>query len=125
MAQSHSRNGYTSLQSTLTIAHFTILPVCIGIIPPNRSITLEVTVHVQSSHAHALNTGTETLDEILVIRLENGRDYFVAVAGTFLRSCFGTSIDFLVNTLTPVRSSVIEVPGKKSMRPARKTIVSP
>ena len=33
--------------------------------------------------------GSEFLREILVLRIENGYDYYVKIEGTYLRSCFG------------------------------------
>jgi hypothetical protein len=43
--------------------------------------------------------------DILILHLENGKDYFVTVSGKFLVSSFGNTLDFLVRTPNPVRAS--------------------
>ena len=42
------------------------------------------------------------MDDILIFRLENGRDYFVTITGEYLKSCFGASIEWLVKVRTDV-----------------------
>ncbi|KAF2157966.1 DNase I-like protein [Myriangium duriaei CBS 260.36] len=44
----------------------------------------------------ALNEGIEQLDDILVLRVENGRDHFIPVHGKWLESSLGKSIDKLI-----------------------------
>ncbi|KAF2811095.1 DNase I-like protein [Mytilinidion resinicola] len=43
-----------------------------------------------------LNEGVATLDDVLVLRVENGRDHFLPVRGRWLSSSFGRSIDKLI-----------------------------
>jgi phosphatidylinositol-bisphosphatase len=74
-----------------------------GIILPGESMSLTVTVQVTSDSSGALTSGRDALEDILIVRLENGRDYFVTIAGDYLKSCFGTSIDFLITCPQPVR----------------------
>ena len=85
-----------------------------GIIPPGESlqVTLCVTVSVESSAA--LTSGRDLLEDILIFRLENGRDYFVTVSGDYLKSCFGNSVDFLISCPGPVRffNSLAPAPNK-------------
>jgi hypothetical protein len=44
----------------------------------------------------SLNEGRTKLDDVLVLRVTDGRDHFVPVRGSWLQSCFGRSIDELV-----------------------------
>lgn len=44
------------------------------------------------------------MDDILILRLENGRDYYITVKGTYARSCFGMSLDELVLYKDPIRT---------------------
>jgi phosphatidylinositol-bisphosphatase len=74
-----------------------------GIVPPRETLEIKLNVHVTRETAHRLNTGEDTLDDILIFRLENGRDYFITISGDYLKSCFGASIDWLVRTPVPVR----------------------
>lgn len=59
--------------------------------------------------ASYLNVGKDTLYDILVLHLVNGKDIFITVAGDFERSVFGCSISALVNMSEPI--SMIS-PGK-------------
>ncbi|EGY23307.1 hypothetical protein VD0002_g7233 [Verticillium dahliae] len=48
------------------------------------------------SHVRALNGDREKLEDILVLRVEDGRDHFIPVRATWLPSCFGRSIEELI-----------------------------
>lgn len=54
--------------------------------------------------AQLLNSGREALDDILILRLEGGRDYYITVKASFARSCFGMTVDELVLYSEPIRS---------------------
>jgi len=77
-----------------------------GIIPPGESLDIVLEACITSSCAHAVQTGAEPLEDILILALENGRDYFIPVQGNYVKSCFGSTIEYLVNTPSPVRDSV-------------------
>ena len=72
---------------------------------PSESMTVTIEACVDSRFANGLDYGREVLDDILVLRLENGRDHFFTVAGTYLPSCFGTSLARLVCTPGPMRQT--------------------
>lgn len=74
-----------------------------GTVPPGTTQDIDVTVHVTKETAHSLNSEQDTLEDILILRLKNGRDYFVTVSGDYLKSSFGASVDWLVKATTPVR----------------------
>lgn len=74
-----------------------------GMIPPNEKLEVKLQVHVNTESAQKLMNGTDTLDETLILRIENGRDYFVIISGQYQPSCFGTSLEELVHQVKPVR----------------------
>ena len=47
-------------------------------------------------HLQSLNDGTIRLDEILVLRLQDGRDHFISVRSKWRPTCFGRSIEELI-----------------------------
>jgi phosphatidylinositol-bisphosphatase len=47
------------------------------------------------SMVRSLNEGKMKLDDVLVLRVTDGRDHFVPIRGSWLQSCFGRSIDEL------------------------------
>jgi hypothetical protein len=73
--------------------------------PLGSSVTLEpgetvfgiVTAQITStSLLRGLNGGTAKIEDVLVLRVEDGRDHFIPVRGTWLPSSFGRSIDELI-----------------------------
>ena len=76
-----------------------------GLIPVGDSLSVTLTVHVTRESSARLMTGEDVLEDILILGLENGRDFFITVTGEYRRSAFGCSLEFLVNQPTPVRFS--------------------
>ncbi|KHN97282.1 phosphatase family protein [Metarhizium album ARSEF 1941] len=57
--------------------------------------------HIQAqvsniAYLRALNDGRTSLEDVLVLRVEDGRDHFIPVKGAWLPTCFGRSIDELI-----------------------------
>jgi hypothetical protein len=67
------------------------------VLEPGDTVTafLEVTVS-DTSLLRNLNAGKAKLEDILVLRVEDGRDHFIPVRATWLPSCFGRSIEELI-----------------------------
>lgn len=70
---------------------------------PGASVDVELEVFVNRSTAPKLNSGAEEIEDILVLHLERGKDYFIPVTGNYLSSCYGTSILSLCNLKEPVQ----------------------
>ena len=70
---------------------------------PGEQTEIELTITINNSTAHRLNTSREVLEDILILRLENGRDYYISVTGKYARSCFGMPVDELVLYTAPIR----------------------
>ncbi|KAL4890351.1 Endonuclease/exonuclease/phosphatase [Aspergillus ambiguus] len=82
---------------------------------PGELTNIEVTAQVKDIElARALNNRETTLEEILVLRVANGRDHFIPAYGKWLPTCFGRSLEEL--TLMPesgARSLVVaELPER-------------
>eukprot|EP00908_Phaeocystis_cordata_P008497 Transcript_19176.p1 GENE.Transcript_19176~~Transcript_19176.p1 ORF type:complete len:666 (+),score=186.23 Transcript_19176:144-2000(+) len=61
-----------------------------GLLLPGETVELGATLHVRSSAASAaLNAGRQRLDAILLLRLRNGRDFYVTVSAEWTRTCLG------------------------------------
>jgi phosphatidylinositol-bisphosphatase len=102
----------------IVVAHFRFIPkldevvICkpwlrvspmFGMIPPKERVEIRITGHVDDVVAHGLTSGGETLDDTMILRIENGRDYFIVVSGQYDNSCFGNSLEQLVSCTDPVR----------------------
>lgn len=66
----------------------------------NAYITLEVLVDKKT--AWSLNSGLDELYDILVLHLDGGKDIFITVSGQYSKSCFGCSIEALIQMHQPV-----------------------
>lgn len=84
-----------------------------GIIPPKESIEISFTVHIDRKTAHVLNTGQDTFEDIVIFRVENGPAFFITIAGDYLKSCFGATVEYLCNMPYPVRSSQVPKDSSK------------
>ena len=65
--------------------------------------SIQIEVYVNPKTAHLLTSGEERVEDILVLHLEGGKDLFISVSGSYLPSCFGSSIEALVHNLKPIR----------------------
>ena len=64
---------------------------------PGEALNIQLILHVTSiEHVRSLNTGSESLEDILVLRVLDGRDHFIPITGQWQVSSFGRSIDELV-----------------------------
>lgn len=64
---------------------------------------IDLEVFVNRSTAPDLNCGKEEIEDILVLHLERGKDYFISVTGNYLPSCFGTSVFSLCQLREPIQ----------------------
>eukprot|EP00727_Mastigamoeba_balamuthi_P008688 m51a1_g4441 putative domain-containing protein (731) ;mRNA; f:111204-114171 len=76
-----------------------------GILMPGEKAEIKIHIDVDARSAQALNTGADKIDDILILNLKNGRDFFVAVGGKFMKSCFGMPLEALYLYPGPVRTT--------------------
>lgn len=74
-----------------------------SLIRPGEKCDIELEVFVDKHSVHKLNCGEDGIDDILVLHLENGKDIFITVSGSFEPTSFGMSLDSLVLMHAPVR----------------------
>ena len=72
-------------------------------ITPGEKQDVSLEIYVDKKTAHALNSGQDKLYDILVLHLMGGKDIFITVSGSYTRSCFGCSLDALVQLTVPIR----------------------
>lgn len=71
-----------------------------GSLVPGERVLVSATVNLSSSDAQKLNAGVDALDDILILSINNGRDIFIDVFGTWHKSVFGATIESLCLTQT-------------------------
>ncbi|RKP33957.1 hypothetical protein BJ085DRAFT_21339, partial [Dimargaris cristalligena] len=79
-----------------------------GTVLPGCQITIHFDIVVTNISAPTLNTSQEELRDILILHLENGKDYFISIQGNYLPTCFGTSLDVLARLPKPIRRMTLE-----------------
>ena len=64
---------------------------------PGDAVNVELAVYITDlALVRRLSEGEENLEDVLVLRIQNGRDYFLPIRGNWLQSAFGRSIEKLV-----------------------------
>ncbi|KAM3933388.1 type II inositol 1,4,5-trisphosphate 5-phosphatase isoform 1-T1 [Leptodactylus fuscus] len=74
-----------------------------GFLTPGSEAQIELELFVNNETAARLNTGEEKLEDILILHLDRGKDFFLSVTGDYLHSCFGSSIQMLCYMREPIR----------------------
>ncbi|CAL8287788.1 unnamed protein product [Merluccius merluccius] len=74
-----------------------------GFLAQGAQVDIDLEVFVNRSTAPDLNIGLEHIEDILVLHLERGKDYFLSVSGNYLASCYGTPISTLCQLREPIR----------------------
>ncbi|MCJ1353229.1 MAG: hypothetical protein MMC33_003214 [Icmadophila ericetorum] len=66
-------------------------------VEPGDIINVEVIVHIKDiAITRSLNENTSKIEDVLILRVKNGRDHFLPVRGRWLQSAFGRAIDKLL-----------------------------
>uniref|UniRef100_F6W7R9 phosphoinositide 5-phosphatase n=1 Tax=Monodelphis domestica TaxID=13616 RepID=F6W7R9_MONDO len=82
---------------------------CQGYLEPNETLDISLSVYVSKDSVPVLKSGEENIKDILILHLDQGKDYFLIISGNYLRSCCGTSLEALCQMRRPIR----EVPVSK------------
>ncbi|XP_029535842.2 type II inositol 1,4,5-trisphosphate 5-phosphatase-like isoform X2 [Oncorhynchus nerka] len=79
-----------------------------GFIAQGGNVDIDLEVFVNCSTATELNAGRQQIEDILVLHLDRGKDYFLSVLGNYLPSCFGSSIQTLCQLRDPIQEMPLE-----------------
>ncbi|CAJ0945610.1 unnamed protein product [Ranitomeya imitator] len=74
-----------------------------GFLTPGSKAQIELELFVNNQTAARLNSGEEKLEDILILHLDRGKDFFLSVSGDYLYSSFGSSIQMLCYMREPIR----------------------
>ncbi|XP_062889978.1 type II inositol 1,4,5-trisphosphate 5-phosphatase isoform X2 [Mobula hypostoma] len=79
-----------------------------GILLEGERVEIELEVYVNKTTALSLNMGEGRIEDILILHLRRGKDYFLAISGNYLPSCFGSSLNALCCMKEPIRDVLPE-----------------
>ncbi|XP_074530173.1 inositol polyphosphate 5-phosphatase OCRL isoform X1 [Halichoeres trimaculatus] len=74
-----------------------------GFLEPNETLEIYLEAYVSKDSVTLLNSGEDSIEDILVLHLDRGKDYFITISGNYLPSCFGTSLETLCRMKKPIR----------------------
>ncbi|XP_074505500.1 inositol polyphosphate 5-phosphatase OCRL isoform X4 [Sebastes fasciatus] len=74
-----------------------------GFLEPNETLEIYLEAYVSKDSVTLLNCGEDAIEDILVLHLDRGKDYFITISGNYLPSCFGTSLETLCRMKKPIR----------------------
>uniref|UniRef100_A0A3Q1B9E4 phosphoinositide 5-phosphatase n=1 Tax=Amphiprion ocellaris TaxID=80972 RepID=A0A3Q1B9E4_AMPOC len=74
-----------------------------GFLEPNETLEIYLEVYVSKDSVTLLNSGEDSIEDILVLHLDRGKDYFITISGKYMPSCFGTSLETLCRMKKPIR----------------------
>ncbi|XP_070568021.1 inositol polyphosphate 5-phosphatase OCRL-like isoform X2 [Ptychodera flava] len=77
-------------------------------IMPGDKVEVQLIASVDKATVSSVKMG-EKLEDILILHLDGGKDFFVSVSGNYIPSCFGASIESLVRMHGPIREIPEEV----------------
>ena len=64
---------------------------------PGDAVNVDIIVRVtEMNQTRSLNEGNSKIEDVLVLRVQNGRDHFLPVRGVWQQSAFGRSLDKLI-----------------------------
>ena len=72
----------------------------------DSSVEIELELFVNKTTATKLNSGEDKIEDILVLHLDRGKDYFLSVSGNYMPSCFGSPI----HTLCYMKEPILDLP---------------
>ncbi|XP_030074007.1 type II inositol 1,4,5-trisphosphate 5-phosphatase isoform X2 [Microcaecilia unicolor] len=81
---------------------------CKGFLMQGAEAVIDLELFVNKSTATQLNSGEDSIEEILVLHLAGGKDYFLSVSGNYLPSCFGCSVQTLCYMREPIQDMSAE-----------------
>ncbi|XP_072572370.1 type II inositol 1,4,5-trisphosphate 5-phosphatase isoform X2 [Paramormyrops kingsleyae] len=79
-----------------------------GFLAQGESVDIQLELYVNRSTATDLNSGRQQIEDILVLHLDRGKDYFISITGNYLPSCFGTSLQTLCHLREPIQDMPLE-----------------
>ncbi|ORZ22421.1 Endonuclease/exonuclease/phosphatase [Absidia repens] len=77
-----------------------------GILGPGEKTVIQFEVMIDASISAPFNERKQEINDILVLRLENGKDFFIVISGKYIPTCFGVPLDSLAQMTIPIQEMV-------------------
>ena len=80
-----------------------------------EKVVIHFEILIDPTISSPFNECKEEIDNILVLRLENGKDFFIVVTGQYQPTCFGVNLERLALMSLPVSEVAVSLDKKKSL----------
>ncbi|XP_060063309.1 inositol polyphosphate 5-phosphatase OCRL-like [Ylistrum balloti] len=93
-----------------------------SVVVPGEGCEIQLKAYVDENSVGKLSSGEDKVEDILVLHLHGGKDFFITVGGSYIPSSFGSSIQALIQMHGPIRevpvAQLIEIeqPGSLEKR---------
>lgn len=103
----------------------TITPPTFRVMPDEQA-AVTLTVFVDKFSLRKFNTTNNfMLDDILVLHLNHGKDFFLSVSATFKPTCFGRPLSTISTTIAPPSDLLIDLTPEDQSRPQSTSLSLP
>ncbi|KAG1469596.1 hypothetical protein G6F56_003171 [Rhizopus delemar] len=79
-----------------------------GVLAPGERVVIRFEVMIEPSISSPLNRGEQKMEDILILRLENSKDFFVSVSGKYEPTCFGVPLELLSGMSVPISETAAQ-----------------
>ncbi|KAH8550863.1 Endonuclease/exonuclease/phosphatase, partial [Umbelopsis sp. PMI_123] len=103
---------------TVICKHWLYISRVSGVLGPGEQTVIDFHINIDRVSASAFNNDEDQIDDTLILRLENGKDFFLVVSGNYIPSCYGMSLEKLARLKYPVRSAGNDKSQRDSRSPS-------
>ncbi|CAO3658088.1 unnamed protein product [Rhizopus stolonifer] len=79
-----------------------------GVLAPGEQVVIRFEVMIEPSISAPFNRGEQKLDDTLILRLENCKDFFVSISGKYEPTCFGVPLELLSGMSVPISETAAQ-----------------
>ncbi|CAO3665848.1 unnamed protein product [Umbelopsis ramanniana] len=89
-----------------------------GVLGPGEQTVIVFRILIDAATASTFNNDEDEIDDKLILRLENGKDFFLVISGHYIPTCFGMSLEKLARMKYPVHSPANDRSQRTSRSPS-------
>ncbi|KAI9023869.1 Endonuclease/exonuclease/phosphatase [Phycomyces nitens] len=92
-----------------------------GVLGPGEKVVIQFELMIDPSISAPFNKREKEINEILVLRIKDGGDYFIVVEGKYQPTCFGVPLEDLASMpvpVNPIRYTPLQNPKNRTSEPS-------
>ncbi|KAI8579196.1 hypothetical protein K450DRAFT_243208 [Umbelopsis ramanniana AG] len=89
-----------------------------GVLGPGEQTVIDFRILIDATTASTFNNDEDDIDDKLILRLENGKDFFLVISGKYIPTCFGMSLEKLARMKYAVNSPENDRSQRSSRSPS-------